>query len=239
MGATQPSSRSLGGLLCVMALMGTHCADQEAIAARQQAEAARDRVTAELSEAQATKVKADKALAEAKAALEKRSAKLAAVKAENAKLQKTVRYFLDQAVSTSTASDDDDGNKGAIKAYQALIDTFPDHPLAEVSGQRIEALEERIAARAEKLAHDQAEVLELVAACRKSAADANEAHQKSLQSKAAGDLKKGAALAGNRRVDELREMAKTAKQKAQKLLETAPDPNGRLAKQIRSCDETD
>jgi hypothetical protein len=239
MGATGLSGRGFGGLLCAVALLGTHCADPVAIAARVQAETQRDQISAELSQAKASHGEATKALTAAKAALEESTAKLAAAKAANEKLRQTARYFFDQAVSLSRATDDDAGNKSAIAAYQALIDKLPDDPLAEVSQERIAALEERMEARAQKLVADQAEVLELIASCRKSVEQADQAHKRSLRFNTTGDLNMASALAGNRRADKLREQAKTAKQKAQKLLESTPDPEGRLVKQIRSCDETD
>ncbi len=188
-------------LLAVLACLGTACADQEAIEARKEAESDRDEATAKLSRANASLAEAEKALTAVKSTLEEHAERLAAATAENEKLKQTARYHFDQAVSKSQASDDDAGNKGAIEAYQAFLAKFPNDALAEVSAQRIEALEKRIEERAKKLEKDQSAVRKLIAACRKGAKD--------------------------------------AKEKAQKLLGSVPDPDGTLAKEINGCDDTD
>lgn len=177
-------------------------------------------------------------LATARSEIESVRSALAASQAEVKKLKQTARYFFDVAVSEMSASDDDAGDNDAIKAFQEVIDRFPGDLLAAEAHRKTEALQQRISGRAKALTKAQSKVRRLIKICQSSARKAERISEGGLRFNAYNQIDMNQAMASERRAEPLRKKAQKAKEQAEELLETVPDPDGKLKALVEDCDET-
>jgi hypothetical protein len=182
-------------------------------------------------------VKAD--LATAKVELATLRVALAAAQTENTKLRQTPRFYFDQAVAKMAASDSDPGDSAAIAAFQHVADRFPGDLLVEEAQKKIKELNGRIAGRARALAKAQAQVRRLIQVCRSNSRSAEAISQDGFRFNDFGQMDMNLLLDTGRRSDPLWKRARKAKEQAEELLKTVPDPDGKLMEQVDKCDDTE
>jgi len=163
-------------------------------------------------------------------------ATLATVQEENTKLKQTPRFFFDAAVTLMSSSDSDSGDEAAIEAFQQVVDRFPGDSLVQEANKKISELKGRIATRARELAKAQAKVRQLIASCKSNTRSAESAEESGLVFNRYNQLNMNAAIASSRKSEAFREKARAAKEKAEELLKTVPDPDGKLKEQVYRCD---
>lgn len=168
--------------------------------------------------------------------LRKTRSDVAEAQTEIKKLKQTPRYFFDQALDLMKASTDDAGDTKAIKAFQVVVDRFPEDAMATPARKRIEDLNDRIQDRAKKLRKAQEDVRRLIRNCKSDTIAAREAEDAGLVFNMFGEIEMNAVMAASRQGQAIRERATNAKEKAAKLLKEVPDPDGTLAKEVEGCD---
>ena len=159
---------------------------------------------------------------------------------ENESLKQTAQFFFDAAVKKSQGADTPEKMQAAITAFEVVTSRFPGDPLAEVAGERIGVLQEGIEANNKRLAGAQKELRKLIAACRsysKKARAMDGGGMRFVGPNQTMDL--NLAMAHSRRQDAVSRKATVAKEKAEKLLKSDPDPDpdGSLAKEVDECDD--
>jgi hypothetical protein len=230
----------LGGMGAglVLALIVSGCSGED-IAARQTAEAAARQAGAELEKTNTALAATKDELDKTEAATRKTNREWGEVEAENQRLTQKPQNLFDAAVIKMNAGKDNFADQEAMLAFQAVADRFPLDPLAETAAQRIEEIEERIAARDKKLAEDQSEVRKLIETCRNSSKGGRKARDAALRFNAANNIDMNAAMAGERRAATLEKKAKKAKEQATELINSVPDPGGTLKKELQACDQAE
>jgi len=161
---------------------------------------------------------------------------LAAVQEENTKLKQTPRYYYDLALAEMAASETDDGDIKAIAAFQHIIDRFPGDPLIAEAQKKIKELQGRIDGRAKALAKAQSEVRRLISICQSNSRTAAGIHHRGLRFNAYNQMDMNLALDSAERAAVYEKRSTEAKEKAEELLKTVPDPDGSLMEKLRRCD---
>jgi len=195
---------------------------------------------AELAKVRGQLDEATKAKMAVEAEMAKLHARLAEVEAENTKLKQTPRYYFDQAVARMKASKDDAGDNEAVTAFQNVVDRFPDDPLGTAAENKIGDLKTRIGERGRKRRQAQARVRKLIKICRRNFRKSNEVSQGGMRFThgGAGGLDMNRLMAADRKAQPYRKKVEAAVREAEKLLAGGvPDPGGKLAAELRRCDE--
>lgn len=170
--------------------------------------------------------------------LEASKAALAALKEENKQLKQTAHFAFQGAISL-TGSNSDEGDAKAIEAFQVVIDRFPTDPLASVAKTKTAELNKAIKQRAAALMATQAKVRKLIKTCQAQTAKEIRISRDSLVFNSNNQINMNRAMAGERRAEKHRRAAEKAKEKAEELLKSVPDPDGRLAEALEKCNESD
>lgn len=198
--------------------------------------------TTERDEARAAGTVMAKSKDEALSALSAANITIASLQAENAKLKQTPRFYFDQAIEEmkgAQVANTDEGDRAVILRFQEVARRFPGDPLALESGKMIAEEEARIATRGVALKRAQSEVRRLIQTCRREARAAKQATDGSLVFNYRNDIDMNAALAGERAAEPHRKAMGKAKESAEAMLKTVPDPDGSLATQVEQCDTTE
>ncbi|RLB45679.1 MAG: hypothetical protein DRI90_28185 [Deltaproteobacteria bacterium] len=221
-----------------LALVAAGCSGKD-IEARQAAQAAAAQAAAQLKTIKAAISATQDELSKTETAMGHAKRELTALGAANGKLNEKPQKLFDAAVAKMDAGKDNAADQDALRGFQEVADRFPLDPLAATAVERIDELNERIQERDKKLAEDQSEVRKLVETCRASSQDARKARDAALRINAAKEIDMNAAKAAERRAATLEKKAKKAKDKAAALIESVPDPGGKLGKELEACDQAD
>jgi hypothetical protein len=178
------------------------------------------------------------ALGSARAEVNRLQLNVAQLEQRVQELHRPSRFYFDEAVNemqSDKSQDTADADRRAISQFQVFIDHFPGDALSDSASQRINELEKRMADRDITVRRAQTEVLRLIKSCdenhamiRKIGANMrvfNDANRIDWNSVSASD-------AATRPYEREAEKAKDA---ANLLLPSVPDPDGSLAKKVENC----
>ena len=228
--------RAVPAIAIVVGLVASGC-DHDATANAVVLQAAVAKATAECVPVKDDLAKEKQALDLARADLVKAKAELAAVQQENVKLKQTARFFFDQAVSKMAASKTDAGDQDATAAFNVVVDRFPSDSLAADAKTKVAELAARVTGRAKALVQAQADVRKLIQVCTSNAHQGQRISREGLVFNENNNINLNNALGASDRAHPYEKRAQAAKEKAELLLKGVPDPDGKLADQLRRCDD--
>jgi len=224
--------------VCMIVLSARNDQIQKTEAALGEAIKARDSVASELEKVRKQLDDSQHVATSLQESLNAEKAKVVALQAENVQLKQTPRYYFDQAVGamkTADGADTDDADQAAITKFQEIVQRFPEDALSSAAKSKIKELNDRITGRARALAKAQQEVKRLINVCVSSSKQARRIEREGAEYYAFHPVDSG-IVSYIRRNEELSSRIAKAKESAMKLIDSVPDPGGRLLEMIKECD---
>jgi hypothetical protein len=224
-------------LLCFIFTNLIGCKDQEAIDAKLKALQERDESRQLNDQYKAELSQRDANINSLETQIKKLKSELKVISAENKELKLTPRYFYDQAISVYKASSSNEKDEEAIKAFEIVVERFPEDSLSKVSKKKIKEIRKRIKKRIRDLKRAQAKVRKLVKRCTSKSKAVEPTRKRHVAFNMFGRMNMNFAMIGMRKIDRLEAAAREAKEKARNLLKDTPDPDGELRKAVEKCDD--